>query len=90
MRVAMSGSLEDRRSRLRKLMVNEKTIFLARATINRFDQVNEIAEKIAAEEAIPCVLHMEMRMNEKVFWTVLAQALERYTDGKVNAQRRSL
>jgi hypothetical protein len=54
---------------------------LARMTLKRSESVRSIAEKVLAEEAVPCILHLEMRINEKVFWTLLSLAIDRYQEG---------
>lgn len=59
----------------------EKVILLARKAVGRHDRANDIALRLAVGDTIICILHMEMRVNEKIFWTLLAKALFRYTDG---------
>jgi hypothetical protein len=78
---ALDGTLNDRRSRLKAMIDIENKILLARSTIERSESVRGIAEKVLAEEAVPCVLHLEMRCNEKLFWTLLAVGMDRYQDG---------
>ncbi|CAB9529733.1 hypothetical protein SEMRO_2605_G332420.1 [Seminavis robusta] len=85
MKDAMNKSIDDRRELLKSLVAKEDTLWLARQTLTRHDQVNSLTEKLLCEEAIPCILHLEMRVNEKLFWSLLAQALDRYqeADGKI-------
>jgi hypothetical protein len=78
---SMEGSYHDRRNRLKCLIAEEDRIHLARSTIQRSESVRHIAEKVLAEQAVPCVLHLEMRINEKVFWTLLSLAIDRYQEG---------
>ncbi|CAB9505987.1 hypothetical protein SEMRO_250_G098940.1 [Seminavis robusta] len=88
LREAMNRSIDDRRALLKSLVAKEDTLWLARQTLTRHDQVNSLTDKLLCEEAIPCILHLEMRVNEKLFWSLLSQALDRYqeADGKVRKE----
>jgi hypothetical protein len=79
---ALEGSYNDRRAKLKDIVAVEDKINLARSTIERSESVRGIAEKVLAEEAVPCVLHLEMRCNEKLFWTLLNVGMDRYQDGE--------
>jgi hypothetical protein len=57
----------DRQHKLKCMIVEEDKINLARMTLQRSESVRNIAEKVLAEEAVPCILPLEMRINEKVF-----------------------
>lgn len=49
--------------------------------MSHHEGVKHIANGLAVEDFIPCVLHMEMRVNEKLFRCLLAMALDRCLDG---------
>jgi hypothetical protein len=78
---SLEGSYDDRRHKLKRLIEEEDKINLARETLQRSESVRSIAEKVLAEEAVPCILHLEMRINEKVFWTLLSKGIDRYQEG---------
>jgi hypothetical protein len=78
---AIDGNYTDRRAKLKAFIAEEDKINLARKTLDRRDSIWGITEKVLAEEAVPCILHLEMRINEKLFWTLLSVALDRYQDG---------
>jgi hypothetical protein len=78
---SLVGTYTDRRAKLKAIIAEEAKIHLARKTIDRRDSIRGIAEKVLAEEAVPCILHLEMRINEKLFWTLLSVGLDRYQDG---------
>jgi hypothetical protein len=71
------------------IAVEDKIKNLARATVERSGVVRGIAERVLAEEAVSYILHMEMRVNEKLFWTLLNVGMDRYQDGD-SATRRLL
>lgn len=76
----MSGTLEDKRAKLKSMVALEDKINHSRATVDRHSNISLVALPLEAERAVPCLLHMEMRLNEKVFWTLLAQGMDRYQD----------
>lgn len=45
-------------------------------------------KKLLVEQAIPGILHAEMRMNEKVFWSLLAMVLDRYQESRKDSTAR--
>ena len=57
-------SFEEKRQRLRKILLKEKFQSDMLFTINRADLTREAA-LILIEQAIPCSLHMNMRITEK-------------------------
>lgn len=61
--VALSLSVEERKSKLRELMESEHATSNARQTVDRHDKVNESADGLLTEEFLPCALalHLEMR-----------------------------
>lgn len=63
----LQGSLEERRTRLCELTLAENEIDIARCAVGRHDRANDIALKLAVGDTIPCVLHVEMRVGEKLF-----------------------
>ena len=67
-------SLEERRSKLKEMLVNEKEVMLARKTVDR----QELATWFTAEQAIPCVLHCLMRVMERVYWGLFEKKIDAY------------
>lgn len=45
-----------------------------------------MANGLAGEDFIPCVLHMEMRVNEKLFWSLLSVGMDWHLDGDSSAR----
>ena len=84
---ALSLDLEGRRHRLMELITDEKLVLAAKETTERVESVHDIATKLLCEQAIPCILHAEMRVNEKLFYTLLSMALDRYPEGQAKKKR---
>ena len=70
-------SLKDRTDLLLRMCKAEAELDVARETLTR----EEHAKQITSEQAIPCTLHLVMRVSEKVFWSLLSQGIDRYQDG---------
>ena len=83
----LDGNMAFRRSKLKSLIATESKITLARKTIQRQDMIPNIAEKVLAEEAVPCILRMEMRISEKLYWSLLSMGLDRYQDGESKVRK---
>lgn len=79
-RTTLGKGLEDRRERLRQLLSDEQVIQLARKALNKQDAVNMVSTRLLCEQALPCVMHAEMRMNEKLFHCLLSMAMDRHQD----------
>lgn len=62
-------------------MNHEEQIQLARTTVSRHDTVRDMADELLIEDCTPCLLHLEMRVNEKLFWTLLQHGCDRYLEG---------
>lgn len=77
----LSSSLEEKRARLKSFLTQEAEIDLARKTMSRHEMVNAVVTMLVIGAAIPCVLHVEMRVSEKPFWTSLAMAMDRHLGG---------
>jgi hypothetical protein len=82
--------LDEKRDALREFGMFEASIQLARLTVNRHDAAREAAIALVVEKLIPCILHMKMRVVEKVFHTIINMALERYGDSKVDKAKKKL
>jgi hypothetical protein len=71
------GTLEERRSRLKQfLMVEEKLQMIVQA-ISRGQEGKEAA-MILIMQAIPCIMHLENRVGEKLITVLLAMGAERF------------
>ena len=77
----LKSSVETRRDYLKKLVLKEEGIELARQTVGREDQIKKLTDKLVAEQCVPCILHLEMRVAHKLFWSLLGDGLDRYRDG---------
>ena len=75
---ALAMDLEERRSLLRTLLLGELELSRARGTIDR----EELAKSITSEHAIPCTLHMLMRVSARLFWSLLWQSAVRCGEGE--------
>ncbi len=78
----LAGTLEERREELKDCLEGEESVWHAKKTIDR----QELVKWLTAEQAIPCTLHLCMRVTEKAFWSMLAQALDRYQEGDSKAR----
>jgi hypothetical protein len=65
-----------------------KKLQLAKRTIDRHDVARNLAIALAVDKLIPCILHMKMRIGEKIFHVIVNSALERYDESKFDAARR--
>jgi hypothetical protein len=73
-------SLEERRGRLAEEAQVEAQVERIRLALKRKESVEDIA-LIIVEQAMPCLLHCENRVNEHVFYILLQQGFMRYGDG---------
>ena len=87
LRTIVTLDLEGRREYLRSLMKDEDEILKAKLTVDRVDAVNLVKVKLLCEQAIPCILHAEMRVNEKLFYSLLSMALDRYPEGQAKTRK---
>lgn len=83
---ALNGTAEEKRSLLEDFLLQEAEIDLARRTVSRHERVNALVTKLAGD-AISCIPHVEMRVNEKLHWTLLSIGMDRCLDGD-NKKRR--
>jgi hypothetical protein len=82
--------INQKKSALKEFAIFEKEIRLARLTINRHEVARDIAIALAVERLIPCILHMKMRLVEKVFHSLVNSALDRYGDSQADRVKRKL
>ena len=76
-------SLKRRQEILKQVLVEEQEPLDAKFNIDR----NEHAGWFTAEQAIPCVLHLIIRISEKLFWGLLGFGLDRYFVGDEDVRR---
>jgi hypothetical protein len=57
-------------------------------TVHRREAARNLAVALAVEKLIPCILHMKMRLGEKLFQVIVNMGLERYEDGLLDADTR--
>lgn len=60
---------------------------MARETVDGHDQANDMATRMATQDAMQCVLHMENRVGEKPFHTLTSTAIDRCPDGNGKTRR---
>jgi hypothetical protein len=68
-------TFEEQRMALKELVQCEKAIILAKATMNWHEPARKLAIALAVEKLILCILHMKMRMGEKIFHVIVNSAL---------------
>jgi hypothetical protein len=71
------GNMEERRIRLEKLLIVEQKIDLISQAVLRGDEGKEAA-MLLISQAIPCILHLENRVGEKLVTVLLAMAANKY------------
>ena len=81
--------LKDRVKELKKMVEFEEEILKIWDTLNLQDRIRERGEPLLVDNAMPCVLHAEMRINEKLFYTFLEHALHRYQPGGKTAEGKT-
>ena len=74
---------DDRRNRLKDFVAQEGRMWEARSTLNRQERV----KWFTVEQVIPCILHLKMRLMEKLYHQLLSQAYERYGPGDAKTRR---
>lgn len=81
----LSG-VEAKRAKLREQASAEARILHIRDVLLREDNAAELAQ-ILAEEGIPCILHLENRVSEKLFSTLLSMGIDRYAESQNATQK---
>jgi hypothetical protein len=88
LRTILSRNFEDQRRALKELVDCENSILFAMSTVHRHDTARNLAVTLAVEKLIPCILHMKMRLFEKIFQVVVNSGLERYEEGFFDGEVR--
>lgn len=84
----LTQPLNARWSKLKGQLEEEQATEKARCAVNHHERVSSMANRLAVEQFIPCVLHMEMRDNEKVTFTLFAVGMDRHPDGDSATMRQ--
>jgi hypothetical protein len=71
----LDGALDDRRDRLLNCLYMEEKYVLIQTVLSRNEE-SAAAMKHLVEDAIPCGLHMENRVGEKLFQMILSKGLD--------------
>jgi hypothetical protein len=66
--------------KLKQMVAAEKALQQKRETVDRFSTLEDTLEAVANELAVPCILHLFMRVVEKMFDVLINKCLLRYTD----------
>jgi hypothetical protein len=80
------GSIEDRRNRSKTLLKVEQRLEIIIQAINRSGEGKEAALILIAQ-AIPCIMHLENPVGEKLITVLLAIAAEIYREKKTTQQQ---
>jgi hypothetical protein len=88
LRNILGRKFEDQRSALKEMVDCEESILFALSTVQRHDRARNLAVALAVEKLIPCILHMKMRLGEKIFQVIVNMGLERYEEGLVDSSQR--
>ena len=67
------GNIKEKRAILKEEVKHQNKIVDGKFTIDR----NEHAGWFTAEQAIPCVLHLIIRISEKLFWGLISHCIDR-------------
>jgi hypothetical protein len=76
-RLPLYGNVEERQARLRILLIVEQKIDLISQAISRGEEGKEAAMMLISQ-AIPCIMHLENRVGEKLVTVLLAMAANKY------------
>lgn len=77
----MSQPFEVKKSKLKELLADEVGTQIARTAVSHHDRVKCLIIGLAVENFIPCMLHMEMRANEKISFCLFAAGMDWCPDG---------
>jgi hypothetical protein len=80
----LSLPLDQKREAVREFGNFEANIVLARVTVKRHDTANAIAIALSVDKLIPCILHMKMRVVEKIFHSMVHSAMDRYGESRLD------
>jgi hypothetical protein len=83
-------TVEDKIAALKTMSQEEEAVLLAKTTVERHEIKRDIAVALAVEKLVPCILHMKLRLTEKLFHCLINSALERYGDSPYDANQRKL
>ena len=72
---------KDKVLKLKNYLLESKIIKNLRDAIDRYDMTSD-DYLFAIEKAIPCVLHLENRINEKIITIIIVEGLRNRTSGR--------
>jgi hypothetical protein len=81
---------EDKIIHLKEMAAEEEKVLLAKTTVKRYELKRDLAVALAVDKLVPCILHMKLRVTEKVFHGLINSGLERYGDSLQDCQQRNL
>ncbi len=76
-KLSLQGSLEERWQRLKQFLIVEVKLERIQESISRGDEGKETAQMLISQ-IIPCIMHLENRVGEKLITVLLARASEAY------------
>jgi hypothetical protein len=80
-KLPLFGGLEDRRERLKALLKVEQQLDIIMQAISRGKEGEEAALMLISQ-AIPCIMHLENRVGEKIITVLLVRATEKCQNGR--------
>jgi len=75
--LSLSGTREDRRNRLKARLKVEQQLSIISQAVER-GVIGKEAALMLIEQAIPCIMHLENRVGEKLITVLLAMGAERF------------
>jgi hypothetical protein len=79
---------EDKVNSLKVMALEEEAILLAKTTVERYELKRDLAVALAVDKLVPCILHMKLRVTEKLFHCLINSGLERYGDIVEDGEQR--
>jgi hypothetical protein len=73
----LHGSMKEQRRRLKECLMIEQRLEMIAQAVSRDTEGREAA-LILISQAIPCIMHLENRVGEKLITVILAMAVERF------------
>ena len=77
------ADLDERIVALKDLLAKEDSLLEAKVTFDRLKK----AKWFTADQAVPCGLHLKMRVIEKIFWGCLLQKFEPFMKGNAKVRK---
>jgi hypothetical protein len=83
-------SLDEKVEVLKKLVEEESITLVARMTVDRHIRSRDLAIALAVERLVPRILHMKLRVTEKILHSLINTGLEQYNNSVIDGERRKM